>query len=163
MATTVQEIVLWVHLVTAAFFVGGSLFVWLVLIPASHKITTDEAERTRLVATVARRFGKLVSWDFLLLVATGVYNATWYLARFGDLLTTAKGKLLLVKLVLVALLLASMLVHDLFYAKRIARIAREGDLAQLRAIRRTSRLVSAASVIFMVGVLVVVILMQSAD
>ncbi len=163
MISLIQTVVLWIHLVTAAFFVGGSLFVWLVLIPASHRVAADEAERTKLVGVVARQFGRIAAFDFLLLVASGVYSATWYLGRFADLFTSQRGILLLVKLILVALLLAATLVHDLYFSRRISRLASEGRHEELRDIRRKSRVISALSVLFMVGVLVMVVLMQGAD
>ncbi len=162
MTALIQQIVLWIHLVTAAFLVGGSLFVWLVLIPASYRIAANEAERTRLVGAVARQFGRIAAFDFLLLVASGVYNATWYLGSLADLFTSQRGILLLVKIILVALLLGATLVHDLFFSRRISRLAAEGKIEELRATRRKSRVVSFLSLLFMVGVLVMVVLMQGA-
>lgn len=50
-------LVLWIHLFSAVLFVGGSFFMWLVTVPASHLITDDEAERTRIVGKIARAFG----------------------------------------------------------------------------------------------------------
>ncbi len=160
MAETVQAVVLYLHLVTASFFVGGSLFVWLVLIPASYRLGSDEARRTELVGTVARRFGRLVTWDFLLLVASGVYSATWYLSSFGELFASPRGLVLLVKVILVALLMVFMFLHDIHFSRRIAALAREGKVEELRLVRRKSRIVSAITLVVMAGILAMAIALQ---
>ena len=79
-------IVLWVHLFSAVLFVGGSFFMWLVIVPASHLITSDESERTRIVGKIARSFGNLTNPLIVVLVVTGLYNATWYLPSANGLL-----------------------------------------------------------------------------
>ena len=91
MISLIQTVVLWIHLVTAAFFVGGSLFVWLVLIPASHRVAADEAERTKLVGVVARQFGRIAAFDFLLLAATLVHDL--YFSRRISRLTSDRWHL----------------------------------------------------------------------
>ena len=102
--TALHQIVLGIHLVSAMFFIGGSLFVWLVLIPASYRLTREEtppaqrarsegtgsaydaeaaargeARRTEIVGQIAKSFGKIVGPTVLVLLASGIYNATWYL------------------------------------------------------------------------------------
>lgn len=163
MGHAIDGIVLWIHLVTAMFFVGGSLFVWLVLVPASFRLTSDEAARTKMVATIARHFGRIVSWDFLIVIASGIYNAFRYLPAFRALFVTREGALLLIKMILVILLLVSVLVHDVYFSRRISRLADSGRDEELRTIRKSSRVVSMLSVAFMLAVLVMVILMQMSD
>ena len=49
------------------------------ILPASHLIASDESERTRIVGKIARSFGNLTNPIIVVLVITGLYNATWYL------------------------------------------------------------------------------------
>ena len=65
-----NAVVLWVHLLSAVLFVGGSFFMWLVVEPASYRITTDEAARTLLVGRIARQFARFATPLLILLVAT---------------------------------------------------------------------------------------------
>lgn len=43
MTPLVNAVVLWVHLFSAVLFVGGSFFMWIVVVPASHALTENEA------------------------------------------------------------------------------------------------------------------------
>jgi uncharacterized membrane protein len=63
----------WIHVVSAITWVGGMLFIALVLVPAAR--TFDDASlRTRLVQETGRRF-RTIAWIALgLLVATGLSN-----------------------------------------------------------------------------------------
>lgn len=156
----VDAAVLWVHLFSAVLFVGGSFFMWLVLEPVSHRITTDEAARTLLVGRVARRFGKLTTPLLVVLIVTGLYNATWYLPPGTGVFTTLPGELLLAKAVSTAALVTGIYVHNAYFGRKIVRLAREGKVDELRQLRKKSRVVSAMNLLLMVVVLLVAVLMQ---
>ncbi|HLY76570.1 MAG TPA: CopD family protein [Thermoplasmata archaeon] len=153
-------VVLWVHLVCAVLFVGGSFFIWLVVDPVSYLVTNDEAARTKLMGQMARRFGRWTHPLLVILVLTGLYNASWYLPSTGALLTTTGGLVLLVKTVAVAVLIALIYVHGLYYGRRIVRLAREGKLDELRQLRRHSRVVSYANLTLMLIILGLAVLLQ---
>lgn len=97
MVQFLDTVILWVHLFSAVVFVGGSFFMWLVVIPASHLITKEESERTRIVGRMAKQFGKLTNPTLVVLVLSGVYNASWYLPSLSAFLDTYAGNLLLTK------------------------------------------------------------------
>jgi putative copper resistance protein D len=153
-------IVLWVHLFSAVLFVGGSFFMWLVIVPASHLITSDESERTRIVGKIARSFGNLTNPIIVVLVITGLYNATWYLSSANGLLEYP-GTLLLAKAILVTLLLALIYVHNVYFGKRIIRLAKEARLDELKALRKRSRIISAANLTLMLLILLLSTMMQN--
>ncbi|HVB95583.1 MAG TPA: hypothetical protein VND41_03150 [Nitrososphaerales archaeon] len=46
---------------SAPSFVGGSFFMWIVVVPASHMLTEDESERTRIGGRIAKQFAKVVN------------------------------------------------------------------------------------------------------
>lgn len=157
----VDAIVLWVHLFAAVLFVGGSFFMWIVVVPASHLLTEDESERTRIVGRIAKQFARIVNPALLVLLVTGVYNVTWYLPSMSALLTSYAGHLLLAKLTAVAALLVLLYVSNVYFGRRITRLAREGRLEELKVLRRTSRLVSFANLGLMAVILLLVAFMQA--
>jgi len=158
----VNAIVLWVHLFSAVLFVGGSFFMWIVVVPASHLLTEDESERTRIVGRIAKQFARVVNPALLVLAVTGLYNATWYLPSMGALFDTYAGNLLLAKLCAFAALLVLLYVSNVYFGRRITMLAKEGRLEELKALRRTSRLVSFANLGLMTLILLLVALMQTA-
>ena len=153
--------VLYVHLFAAVLFVGGSFFFWLILEPVTYSLTRDESERTALVARVARRFGQFTNPLLILLVATGIYNATWYLPSLSALTMTPGGELLLTKGLVVAVLIALIYLHGAYYGPKIVRLARERRYDELRALRRRSRAVSMINLALMLAVLLLAVLLQS--
>ena len=155
-----DAVILWVHLLSAVFFVGGSFFMWLVVVPSSRMIAGDESERTQIVGKIAKQFGSFTNVVLVILVLTGIYNATWYLPSPSALFDTYTGNILLVKVVLVAALLLLIYVHNVYFGKRIVQYARERRLEELNAIRKRSRVVSAANLALMLLVLLFAILLQ---
>jgi len=153
--------VLYVHLFAAVLFVGGSFFFWLILEPVTYTLARDESERTALVARVARRFGQFTHPLLVVLVATGIFNATWYLPSLSALTTTPAGELLLTKGLVVVLLIALIYLHGAYYGPRIVRLARERRYDELRALRRRSRTVSMINLALMLAVLLLAVLLQS--
>lgn len=72
-------LVLWVHLFSAVVLVGGSFFIWFVVWPASYKIAANEAERTRMVGRIAKRFAYFTHGAVVALVLSGLYLAAPYI------------------------------------------------------------------------------------
>lgn len=156
----VEAVVLWIHLFSAVLFVGGSFFMWLVVMPASHLITQDESERTQIVGKIAKAFGKISIATIVVLVLTGIYNATWYLSSFSDLLGTSGGIVLLAKTILVVVLIGLIFLHNVYFGKRIVKLAREKRIDELKMLRRKSRVVSFTNLGLMAVILVLAVLLQ---
>ena len=70
------------------------------------------------------------------------------------------GTILLAKIVLVVILLIFIYVHNLYFGRRITALARERKVDELRKIRKTSRVISAANLILMAVILFLAVLMQ---
>lgn len=154
-----DAVVLWIHLLSAVLLVGGSLFIWLVVLPASSLIAKDESERMQIVEKLARRFGRITNVTLVVLVLSGVYNASCYLPSTGALFDTYLGTLLLVKIVLVVVLVALVYLHGLYFGRKIVRLAGERKLEELRKVRNQSRIVSAINLVLMM-ILVFAIFLQ---
>lgn len=135
-------IILWIHAVTAVFFIGGSLFIWIVVWPASYKFTQDEKERTRLMGHIGRLFGTLTDISVIILILTGIYLGLGYLPSLSDLTTTTGGKILLAKSIIVVVMIVLMYANNLYHGKKIVRLASQGKFEEVRKIRRITHIAS---------------------
>jgi putative copper resistance protein D len=155
-------VILWVHLFSAVLFVGGSFFMWLVVMPASHSFAKDESERTQIVGKIAKDFGKITNPILVILVLTGIYNASWYLPTIGDLFSFSnyEDTTLFVKVILVVVLIGLIYAHGAYYGRKIVRLAREKKLEELKAVRRRSRIISFANLALMVVILILAVMLQ---
>ncbi len=160
MLPLLNVVVLWVHLLSAVFFVGGSFFMWLVVVPSSRLVTADESERTQIIGKIAKRFGKMTNIVLVVLVLTGIYNASWYLPSSAALFDTYTGNLLLVKIALVVALLLLIYLHNAYFGRKIIQLAKENRIDGLKAIRKTSRVVSAANLVLMLAILLLAVMLQ---
>lgn len=155
-----NAVILWVHLLMAVLFVGGSFFMWLVVVPSSRLTTADESERTRITGVIAKRFGRMTNIVLIILVLTGIYNASWYLPSTAALFDTPTGNILLLKVILVGALVLLIYVHNVYFGKKIIQLAREKRLEELKALRKRSRLVSAANLVLMLVILLLAVMLQ---
>ena len=110
---SLQLAVRFVHLAAVATWVGGMLFIALVLVPVTRRLD-DAALRTRLVQDTGRRF-RTVGWIALgLIVATGLANLALRPELLGAPRFHAKAGLVGLALVLGAL-------HDFVLGPRAGR------------------------------------------
>ncbi len=88
----------WIHVVASAAWVGGLITLAAVVLRGAG------AWAPALFAVAARRFSRLAGWCLLAVALTGGYNAWAQLAAVSALWTTPYGRVLAVKLALVAVL-----------------------------------------------------------
>ncbi|MCL5787921.1 MAG: CopD family protein [Candidatus Thermoplasmatota archaeon] len=159
--TLFNTIILWLHIFSAIIFVGGSFFIWVVVIPASYKITDDEKLRTRIVGLIGKQFAWITNVFLIILVFTGIYNATWYLNyNFFALFNTQGGNILLVKIVLVGAMILIMYGNNLYHGKRIMKMAREGRMDELRKLRKWSHMLSYITLGLMIAITIAAVALQ---
>ena len=125
------------HIVAAAAWLGGMLFLVLVLVPAlrAPALAPHATAAIRVVGVRYRTFGWLT---LLVLVATGSVNA-WF--RAGDAAALADpawwanpfGRLLAMKLALVGTVLVLSAVHDFHVGPRAGRLMAEAPGAPATA------------------------------
>lgn len=111
MAALEQAILTWIHLVSAAIWVGGSIFIGIVLSPLLKTMTDSVQERMQIMIRVGRRFNKIAVPSLAILMATGLYSSHALLARPELVAETSYGTFLVVKIALVALLIITYAVH----------------------------------------------------
>lgn len=106
-----QALITWVHLVASAIWVGGSIFLGVILSPIVRQVTPNMEGRLRLMILVGKRFNKIAIPALIILVVTGVYNSRVLLANYTLLDDSSYGVFLVVKMILVVALVIVYLTH----------------------------------------------------
>ena len=104
-------LVTWVHLVGASVWVGGSIFLGIVLVPVLKSHTETLEEMVALMVKIGRRFNKITIPAFAALIASGIYNSRLYLLEPGAILDTTYGIILLTKVILVIATIVTYVIH----------------------------------------------------
>lgn len=102
-------VVLWIHLISAMIWIGGMLFVWLVLRPALKRPALDSQAQT-VLSLVEGRFRTIRWYSLLTLLGTGLFN----LIHEGSSarLESSWGGVLMVKLFFVAAVMGITGIND---------------------------------------------------
>lgn len=106
-----------VHVLSAAIWVGGTIFLVAVAVPYARSLGSEQ--RTAVASAIGRRF-RPVAWTALGgLVLSGLYmlQKLGYLEP-GALADTSNGRLMVAKLVLVAVLIVLSAIHDFVLGPR---------------------------------------------
>ena len=106
-----QAIITWIHLVAAAIWVGGSLFIGIVFSPLLKTMTNSVEERMQIMIRVGRRFNKIAVPSLIILMATGLYSSHMLLSKPDLLVATSYGTFLIIKIILVIALIIIYAIH----------------------------------------------------
>jgi len=68
-----DALVLWIHILAAAIFVGPQVFLFVAAVPAMRTIE-DVQQRTRATRTLTTRFGWIAGGALVVLILTGIQN-----------------------------------------------------------------------------------------
>jgi uncharacterized membrane protein len=128
----------WLHLLAAAVWLGGLLFISMVLLPVVRHRFPPEIS-SEVISALARRFQPIGWIALILLLLTGFRRAVLVFEGFPELFqafsTTPYGKLLRAKLLLVCVIIAMQLLHDFVLGPQVRKLATEQSpgLARARA------------------------------
>ena len=111
MAAIEQAILTWIHLVSAAIWVGGSLFIGIVFSPLLKTMTNSLQERMQIMIRVGKRFNKIAVPALIIMMVTGLYNSHLILGKPSILFETSYGQFLVIKIILVIVLIIVYAVH----------------------------------------------------
>jgi len=111
MAAIEQAILTWIHLVSAAIWVGGSLFIGIVFSPLLKTMTNSLQERMQIMIRVGKRFNKIAVPALIIMMVTGLYNSHLILGKQNILFETSYGQFLVIKIILVIVLIIVYAVH----------------------------------------------------
>lgn len=106
------------HLLANCAWLGGLFYISLVFVPALGKLA--QRSRARALALGLPTFGAVAILSALLLAATGSLNATVRMTSFDQLVTTAYGRTLVIKILLFLLMVAISAYHAFVLRPRLA-------------------------------------------
>jgi putative copper export protein len=106
-----QAIITWIHLIAAAIWVGGSLFIGIVFSPLLKTMTSSVEERMQIMIRVGKRFNKIAVPALIILMLTGLYTSNALIGNPDLLVSTSYGKFLIIKIILVIALIITYAVH----------------------------------------------------
>lgn len=162
-AAVFDALVLWLHILAAAIFIGPQVFLAAIAVPALRGIE-DAQIRQRTTRAVTRGFGWLGGGALLVLLATGIWN--YYVAEDQGLIDSDQAPryfiALQIKLTLVTVVLVLTILHGAVFGRRLQRLQEEGaSEADLASARRWSMLASIATLAASVAILFFAALMGS--
>lgn len=120
----------WLHLVAAAFWVGGMLYISMSYIPVLGK--KERAIQARALTTTLPYYTPWALTGVIILAVTGPLNATVELSSWEQLFSTAYGWALVVKVFLVGGLLLTSAVHVFLLRPRLKKEYRKYAYASTR-------------------------------
>jgi copper resistance protein D len=167
------QLSVFVHILSAIIWIGGMLFVALVVVPATRSL--PPSERAALFSTVGRRF-RTVGWVCIgALLVTGVVNVAYRGVTWENLFTIALwgspfGVTLALKLGVVAIMLGLSAYHDFVIGPRSVRLSSgpagrsamassDGRLAAAQRARRAASLIGRVEAILALIVLALAIML----
>ena len=136
------EIADWLHLLAAGFWAGGLFHLALTAPTVLHML--DGKQRARVAQRTIRLFTRVAIPSVVLLTLTGLYNSWIHVESVAALWGTAYGKTLLVKLLLVAIMLAVGAVNNFHFGPRAARLSDAGEGADATGLAGLERGLSRA-------------------
>lgn len=153
--TLEQAIITWIHLVSAAIWVGGSLFLGVVLAPILKKMSMTLEERLQIMIKVGRRFNRIAVPSLIILMATGLYSSHQLLSNPNILLATSYGTYLVIKIILVIALIITFAVHVRIIRKDVEEkiMSKQMSEAQIQKLRKKIIILGEVTVIISVAIL----------
>ncbi|MBM3896320.1 MAG: copper-binding protein [Thaumarchaeota archaeon] len=158
-----QAIITWIHLVSASIWVGGSLFIGVVISPLLRTMSTSLEERLQFMIKVGRRFNKIAIPSLIILIGTGVYNSMPFLNRPELLLSSSYGNFLVVKIILVVALIVAYAVHVRIIRKDVEEkiISKQLSETQVQKLRKKIIILGEVTIILSVAVLFMAALLDA--
>lgn len=151
--------VLFIHIMCAVFLVGSSIFVWVIVWPASSIAMPDEKQRTRFMSVMGKKYAFWTNISIVLLTVTGIllvymYRPS-YITNFSESITTQWGYVLTIKIVSVGLMYSLLYGNNLWHGKKFPKLAEAGKFEELKKMRKISHFLSFTTVTLMVVIIAV--------
>ena len=150
-----QAILTWIHLVSAAIWVGGSLFIGIVFSPLLKTMTDSLEERMKIMIRVGRRFNKIAVPSLIILMTTGLYSSHVLLSKPELLVATSYGIFLIVKIILVIVLIITYTIHVRVIRKDIEEkiISKQMSEPQIQKLRKKIIILGEITVVLSLAIL----------
>jgi putative copper export protein len=158
-----DALIMWAHLVAASIWVGGSIFIGIVLAPLLKTISDSVEGRLSIMIRVGRKFNKIAVPSLIILIASGLYNSSGYLSKPSLFLSTNYGIVLIAKIVLVIILIITFLIHVRLIRKETEKKIESKELSEEAIQKLRSKIISLGriTVIVSVAILLTAALLRS--
>ena len=155
MSALEQAILTWIHLVSAAIWVGGSLFIGIVFSPLLKTMTDSVQERMQIMIRVGRRFNKIAVPSLIILMATGLYSSHALLAKPDLLVATSYGTFLIIKIILVIALIITYIIHVRVIRKDVEDeiMSKQMTEARIQKLRKKIIILGEVTVVLSIAIL----------
>jgi len=157
-----QALLTWIHLTSAAIWVGGSLFIGAVLAPVLKTMSFSLEERLQIMIKVGRKFNKIAIPSLIILIATGIYNSSSYFSNYELLLLTSYGNWLTIKIILVTALIITYIVHVRIIRREVEEKIMSKQLTdkQIQTLRKKIIILGEVIVVLSVAILFIAALLN---
>ena len=158
-----QAILTWIHLTSAAIWVGGSLFIGAVLAPFLKTMSFSLEERLQIMIKVGRRFNKIAVPSLIILIGTGIYNSVPFLSNHELLFSSSYGNLLSIKIILVVAIIITYIIHVRIIRKDVEEqiLSNQMSEKQIQRLRKKIIILGEVIVVLSVAVLFLAALLNS--
>ena len=147
-----QAVMTWIHLVSAAVWVGGSLFIGAVLTPILKKMSLSLEERIQMMVKVGRQFNKIAVPSLIILIATGLYNSSFVLSNPDLLFSTSYGSFLFIKIILVIALIIAFVAHIRIIRKEIEDKIMSKEMTEIQIQKLRKKMIILGEIIVIISV-----------
>ena len=147
-----QAIITWIHLVSAAVWVGGSLFIGAVLTPILKKMSISLEERIQMMVKVGRQFNKIAIPSLIILIATGLYNSSFILSNPNLLFSTNYGIFLFIKIILVIALIIAFVAHIRILRKEIEDKIMSKEMTEIQIQKLRKKMIILGEIIVIISI-----------
>ncbi len=150
-----QAIITWIHLISAAIWVGGSLFIGVVFSPLLKTMSNSIEERLQIMIRVGKRFNKIAIPSLIILMGTGLYNSHILLSKPDLLVATSYGTFLIIKIILVIILIITYLVHVRVIRKDVEEkiMSKQMSQEQIQKLRKKIIILGEITVVISIAIL----------
>jgi len=150
----VDALITWAHLISASIWVGGSLFIGVVLAPLLKTISESVEERLGIMIRVGRKFNKIAVPSLGILIVTGLYNSQYILSKPETIFSTNYGIILTIKIMLVAALIVIFAVHIRMIRFDIEKKIEAKEMSQESIQKLRSKIISLGRIIVFISIAV---------
>ncbi|MEO9277204.1 MAG: CopD family protein [Nitrososphaera sp.] len=159
----VDALIMWAHLVAASIWVGGSIFIGIVLAPLLKTISDSVEGRLSIMIRVGRKFNTIGVPSLIILIITGIYNSITFIAKPSLILSTNYGIILLIKIVLVVALIIIFAIHVRLIRSEVERKIESKNLSgdHLQKLRSKIIMLGRLTVILSLVILLMAALLHS--
>lgn len=159
----VDALIMWAHLVATSIWVGGSIFIGIVLAPLLKSISDSVEGRLSIMIRVGRKFNKIAVPSLIVLIASGIYNSLGVISRPESILSTSYGIILVIKIILVIILIITFAIHVRLIRKEIETKIESNEMASelIQKVRSKIIMLGRITVIVSVAILLMAALLHS--